>query len=79
MTKNYDPWYSPIIAPSGNTVSGSAALNVRIKASGGMQQLVTDVVSDAVSRASLAAKQAYVRGQEKDVIKFPKGRKKAVG
>ncbi|MPS92930.1 hypothetical protein [Comamonas sp.] len=72
-----DPWYSKVVAKTGNVVSGGAALLVRTSAMGGMQAIVTKVATAAVEEANQAAKTAYVSTQG-DVIGFPneKRRKK---
>lgn len=53
-----DSWCRPVRAKSGAVVSGGAARNVRIAASGGMDTIVEDVASraarDAFERAEVA-------------------------
>lgn len=73
-----DPWYSKVVAKSGNVVSGGAALLVRTSAAGGMQEIVSKVATAAFEEATQAAKKAYVSTQG-DVIGFPKETRRKKG
>jgi len=52
--KKSDSWCSPVRTQKGKFVSGGAARNVRIAASGGMDEIVADVVRDTLARADVA-------------------------
>jgi hypothetical protein len=41
-SKKTDPWCKPIVADTGNRVSGGAGRNVRIKRAGGMENIISD-------------------------------------
>ncbi|WP_184437306.1 hypothetical protein [Roseospira goensis] len=56
-----DSWCAPIRSQSGTLVSGGAARNVRIAASGGMDQIVEEVSRDAATRALKKAENAVRR------------------
>lgn len=49
--KKSDSWCSLVMAESGNMVSGGAARNVRIKASGGMDTILLEVAQHAAREA----------------------------
>lgn len=51
-----DSWCKPVLAKTGNVVSGGAARNVRIAACGGMDEIVSDVVRDTFERAEAAVR-----------------------
>ena len=55
-----DSWCKPVLAKSGSVVSGGAARNVRIAASGGMDKIVENVATraarDALERAEVAVR-----------------------
>lgn len=57
-----DSWCSPVLAKTGNIVSGGAARNVRISDAGGMDTIIEQVARDAASRAlKLANAMAHQR------------------
>lgn len=60
-----DSWCNPIRSKHGTVVSGGAARNVRIAASGGMDKIIVDVAKEAASsaleRADLAARKGNLR------------------
>ncbi|MRT05956.1 hypothetical protein [Ewingella americana] len=51
-SKNSDPWCSPIIRKDGSMVSGGAAREMRIKAVGGVDQLLRTTLANATLLAS---------------------------
>lgn len=57
-----DSWCKPVRSKTGSVVSGGAARNVRIAASGGMDQIVEDVARaaavTAIDRANKATRKA---------------------
>lgn len=46
-----DSWYSRITAETGNSVTGAAACQVRIKAAGGMDKLAQEIAYEAAQAA----------------------------
>lgn len=52
--KQPDSWCKPTPTANGKLVYGGAARNVRIAASGGMDQIIQDVARDALARADAA-------------------------
>ncbi len=56
MGRKSDSWCGPVMAKTGNVVSGGAARNVRIAARGGMDVIVADVVRDTLARADDAVR-----------------------
>lgn len=56
-----DSWCQLVRAPSGTWVSGGAARNVRIAASGGMNAIIEDVSRQTFMRAEAAVRRSYVR------------------
>lgn len=60
-----DSWCKPIFSKNGTRVSGGAARNVRIAASGGMDRIIDDVAREAaaaaIERANRAARRANIR------------------
>lgn len=59
-----DSWCKPVLAKSGVVVSGGAARNVRIAASGGMDTIVEQVASSA-ARDALERAEAAIRNQRR--------------
>ncbi len=57
-----DSWCKPIRSKQGNFVSGGAARNVRIAASGGMDKIIDDVARDAAVSALDRADRAVQKG-----------------
>ena len=60
-----DSWCKPVLSKNGNIVSGGAARNVRIAASGGMDEIIKEVAEEAASaaleRANKATRKANLR------------------
>lgn len=60
-----DSWCKPIRSKHGNCVSGGAARNVRIAASGGMDKIIEDVAKEAafsaLDRADRAVRKGHLR------------------
>jgi len=60
-----DSWCTPVRSKSGKIVSGGAARNVRIAASGGMDDIIKTVVekavSDALELANAATRRTHLR------------------
>lgn len=67
-----DPWYSKVVAKTGNVVSGGAALLVRTQALGGMDAIVHNVATAAATQATQAATAAYVQSQTGNIIEMPR-------
>lgn len=57
-----DSWCKPIKSKHGNVVSGGAARNVRIAASGGMDQIIEEVAKEAAASALDRADRAVRKG-----------------
>lgn len=57
--KPKDPWYNPLQMPNGDTITGCAAFNRRVKEQGGMQAIVKAVAIKAGQAAAIAALAAY--------------------
>lgn len=59
-----DSWCKPVLSKNGTLVSGGAARNVRIAASGGMDKIVEEVAREAataaIDRANRAARKANI-------------------
>lgn len=53
--KKSDAWCKPLRTQSGLVLYGGAARNVRIKARGGMEQIIHDVTEHALYLADTAA------------------------
>jgi hypothetical protein len=53
-----DTWCRPVMTDSGIRVSGGAARNVRIKASGGMDRIIDTVAREAAQNALARAELA---------------------
>lgn len=60
-----DSWCKQVLSKNGTLVSGGAARNVRIAASGGMDKIVDDVAREAavaaIERANRATRKANIR------------------
>lgn len=60
-----DSWCKPVLSKNGTLVSGGAARNVRIAASGGMDKIVEEVAREAataaIDRANRATRKANIR------------------
>lgn len=56
-----DSWCKPVLAQTGNRVSGGAARNVRIAAMGGMDEIIADVVKSTLDRADNAVRRTNLR------------------
>ena len=60
-----DPWCAPVMASNGNRVSGGAARNVRIAASGGMNRIIDSVAREAaesaLQRANMSVRTANIK------------------
>lgn len=50
-----DPWCSPITLDNGTKISGAAAREKRIKAVGGVDQVLRDILENATNIASKKA------------------------
>ena len=57
--KPKDPWYNPLQMPNGDTITGCAAFNRRVKEKGGMQTIIKEVAIKAGQAAAIAAVAAY--------------------
>lgn len=57
-----DTWCKPIKSKHGNFVSGGAARNVRIAASGGMDNIIEEVAKEAAASALDRADRAVRKG-----------------
>lgn len=57
-----DSWCKPIKSKHGNFVSGGAARNVRIAASGGMDQIIEEAAKEAAASALDRADRAVRKG-----------------
>ncbi len=53
-----DSWCKPVLSKNGTVVSGGAARNVRIAASGGMDKIVEEVAREAATAAIDCANRA---------------------
>ncbi len=60
-----DSWCKPVLSKNGTLVSGGAARNVRIAASGGMDRIIDEVAREAataaIDRANRATRKANIR------------------
>ncbi len=60
-----DSWCKPVLSKNGTVVSGGAARNVRIAASGGMDKIVEEVAREAataaIDRANRATRKENIR------------------
>lgn len=65
-----DPWCRPIMANTGNIVSGGAARNVRIANSGGMDEIIYQAGREAARRALELANQKHLRSQDKPKLQI---------
>jgi hypothetical protein len=57
MNDSSDPWCKPIVAQTGNVVSGGAARNVRIAELGGMGKIVATAYAQGAMYALTLANQ----------------------
>jgi hypothetical protein len=62
-----DSWCKPVLAKSGNVVTGGAARNVRLSELGGMDQIITDVARRAAEEAWRMAEEAIHRSRRGSV------------
>jgi hypothetical protein len=64
-----DSWCRPVVAKTGNVVSGGAARNVRISNAGGMDSIVEEVARDA-ARSALERADAMTRERQRPKLRL---------